>query len=336
MGYLSLFQSVTLIQLTLFLFHHIFQIDASKYVDAYVPETGSLIELYEIFGETITFRTNCEENYKHTMGFQNAGSMSNEEKYFNFERIYYGRGNDINVKFHFADTEKRLVLQVWEKYLMQYSLKASENFFIEIKVFYNGEEYTNGKVIRKIPGLIYEENNPVEMYDIDYNFDNDTCFEPYLPINIDFNFSGLIYNEIGNRAIRLDDVKFFMQVLAFDTTRIMPMKGTGTVYKAEPKTSNYLDTFNLISTKIDGAQLGENYGLPSISWKSKPFICYDKHFMIFRLSESKFEEALSLEGSRFFNPRDYEKPMKDWIQIPYRYRNKWKEFVEDAATYIKE
>jgi hypothetical protein len=87
---------------------------------------------------------------------------------------------------------------------------------------------------------------------------------------------------------------------------------------------------------IEGSVLSEDFELPSLRYKGKPFICMDKSRLILRLPPAQFDAALDIPGSLFFNPSENEKPKAGWVQIPYRQREHWKALSEIAADFIKE
>ena len=48
----------------------------------------------------------------------------------------------------------------------------------------------------------------------------------------------------------------------------------------------------------------------------------------------KLQEAMSLDGAKLFEPMEG-KPMKEWVQIPFEYKNKWKKFAELSAQTVE-
>lgn len=53
-------------------------------------------------------------------------------------------------------------------------------------------------------------------------------------------------------------------------------------------------------------------------------------FLVVKLSGEVRDEAL-----QFFDPMDG-RPMKEWIQIPFAYKDRWNEFALSAAAYVRE
>src|SRR5688572_20737559 len=75
-------------------------------------------DLSDIFSDTISFNDLCDQSLKASFGSQFVIDHSSNTRYFYYERIYSRSGNDVSIKFHFSDEEKRLYSSVWEKYLI--------------------------------------------------------------------------------------------------------------------------------------------------------------------------------------------------------------------------
>ena len=56
--------------------------------------------------------------------------------------------------------------------------------------------------------------------------------------------------------------------------------------------------------------------------------------MVFKLPADAHREALSLPGAQLFDPSGKKRPMKEWVQVPAVYQNKWPEFAEKAMKYV--
>ena len=59
--------------------------------------------------------------------------------------------------------------------------------------------------------------------------------------------------------------------------------------------------------------------------------------MVFKLKLNSeiHQEALSLDGSKLFDPSGKNRPMKEWVQVPFDYKNKWEAFAVSAFDYCK-
>jgi hypothetical protein len=56
--------------------------------------------------------------------------------------------------------------------------------------------------------------------------------------------------------------------------------------------------------------------------------------MVFKLTASSHNEALSLHGSQLFDPSGKGRPMKEWVQIPAAHLGTWKTYAQEAYTYV--
>jgi len=92
--------------------------------------------------------------------------------------------------------------------------------------------------------------------------------------------------------------------------------------------------FISIGQKIENGVKSQMFGKPCFKTNSKAFICFFKNAMVFKLTDLAHHEALSLDGSKLFDPSGKGRPMKEWVQIPFEHKDKWKEFAEKAAIYV--
>lgn len=321
----------------------LFIVNYCFFVQLHPPKIGESclveksIKLNEVLGSEIYFKDICDIS-RRTFEFQNAGQQGREEKYFNYGRYFHWPGNQIKIKFHFFEDEAFLSFETWERYLMRFSILPSDNMFYEISIMYNGEEYVNSKLKNKFP-LKYELYSEIRMDRI--NYDMDSCsmdgrrFRKYL--RIETNFSGSIYNEAGNRSIQLDDTRFVFQIQTLSPIKPEDMpKGEIVPDSLLVRSGDFRKDFETFVSNMDNVAQGEKYGLNCFMWNNKPFIIKNKHYMVFRLPSEKFNEALKLDGSLYFNPIGNERPMKGWIQVPYSWKEKWEDFALESLAYIQE
>lgn len=76
------------------------------------------------------------------------------------------------------------------------------------------------------------------------------------------------------------------------------------------------------------------FGKPCFKINKKAFVCFFKNEMVFKLNGKAHQEALSLDGSQLFDPSGKNRPMKEWVQVPFDYKDKWKNFTEKALEYV--
>ena len=89
-----------------------------------------------------------------------------------------------------------------------------------------------------------------------------------------------------------------------------------------------------IGQKLKGAEQSQLFGKPCFKINGKAFICFFKNEMVFKLSGDNHKEALSLSGSQLFDPSGKKRPMKEWVQVPFRHKSKWKDYAGHAMKYV--
>ncbi len=299
------------------------------------PQVADVRSYYlsDIFSDTIIFNDLCDLRASASASFQNMSSGLG--RYFNYERIYSKAGNDLNVMFHFSDESLCLYSTVWEKYLIYDKLVAGETMFFTINVNYNGEDYTNGKLFRRVP-FEYNIYSDVEMSRIDYKvITTDSCGNNHELLEVEANFNGMISNAAGTRNIYLDNVRLIFQVDPVDTAAFVIPPGAKT-YIPEPRNDDPVQDFVQLSEGFEGVFVEKWHELDCAKWKGKPFMCFDKSRMLFRLPEPHFTEIISLENNRYFNPLGTEKPMKEWVLVRAAYKKDWNRLAKIAAEYVRQ
>jgi hypothetical protein len=89
-----------------------------------------------------------------------------------------------------------------------------------------------------------------------------------------------------------------------------------------------------IGHKIKEAEESQLFGKPCFKINGKAFICFFQNEMVFKLKGDMHKEALSLDGSQLFDPSGKKRPMKEWVQVPFDYSDKWKKFAKAAFDYV--
>jgi hypothetical protein len=90
-----------------------------------------------------------------------------------------------------------------------------------------------------------------------------------------------------------------------------------------------------IGSKIKGTEQSQMFGKPCFKIGGKAFISFFNGDMVFKLTDKIHAEALSLDGSRLFDPSNKNRPMKEWVQVPYDYKEHWAKFARAAFTYVQ-
>ncbi len=85
---------------------------------------------------------------------------------------------------------------------------------------------------------------------------------------------------------------------------------------------------------ITGAEQSQMFGKPCFKINGKAFTSFFDNCMVFKLNGETHTEALSLDGSELFDPSGKNRPMKEWVQVPFDYQDKWKKFAKAAFEYV--
>jgi hypothetical protein len=94
------------------------------------------------------------------------------------------------------------------------------------------------------------------------------------------------------------------------------------------------DYFNKIVSETKDATPGKMFGALAMKMPNgKAAAMFWNECLIVKLPEVKRDEALKLKGSQLFDPAGG-RPMKEWVQIPFIHKNKWKGFVEASVRKV--
>jgi len=92
----------------------------------------------------------------------------------------------------------------------------------------------------------------------------------------------------------------------------------------------YLATGHNLTNAIES----QMFGKPCFKINGKAFASFFENAMVFKLTGDAHKEAMSLDGSRLFDPSGKNRPMKEWVQVPFAYRDHWQKFAQDALNYV--
>jgi hypothetical protein len=92
--------------------------------------------------------------------------------------------------------------------------------------------------------------------------------------------------------------------------------------------------YNDICSKIKDAEQSQMFGKPCFKINGKAFACFFKECMVFKLTGNLHKDALSLDGSQLFDPSGKGRAMKEWVQVPFDYSDKWKKYAKAAFDYV--
>ena len=92
--------------------------------------------------------------------------------------------------------------------------------------------------------------------------------------------------------------------------------------------------FVSVGEGIKDSKKSQLFGKPCFKIGKKAFICFFQSEMVFKLSGTSHQDALSLGGAQLFDPSGKGRPMKEWVQLPFDYKSQWKGFAKQAVSYV--
>ena len=92
----------------------------------------------------------------------------------------------------------------------------------------------------------------------------------------------------------------------------------------------YLEVGNSCADAIES----QMFGKPCFKFNGKAFVCFFENCMVFKLNGDTHSEALHLDKAKLFDPSGKGRPMKEWVQIPFDYHQRWFEFAKAAKDYV--
>ncbi len=92
--------------------------------------------------------------------------------------------------------------------------------------------------------------------------------------------------------------------------------------------------FDLISENLKDSERSQMFGKACFKINKKAIISFYDQEMVFNLSGINREEALALEGAKLFDPSAKNRPMKEWVQIPFFHSNVWSKFGQMSLDYV--
>lgn len=91
-----------------------------------------------------------------------------------------------------------------------------------------------------------------------------------------------------------------------------------------------------IGHSIEGAEESQMFGKPCFKINKKAFVCFYENAMVFKLKDDMHTKALGMEGAQLFDPSGKNRPMKEWVQVPFLHKRHWKKFAQEAMRYVFE
>lgn len=94
--------------------------------------------------------------------------------------------------------------------------------------------------------------------------------------------------------------------------------------------------FKELTGQIEGVKSGKMFGalcMKTSNGKSAAMIWRDQ--LVVKLNAKTLNEALKLRGAKIFEPMEG-RPMKEWVQIPFIHKDRWKEYTLLSIKSVKD
>ena len=88
--------------------------------------------------------------------------------------------------------------------------------------------------------------------------------------------------------------------------------------------------------KKHAAEISKMFGKPCLKINGKAFACFFNDDMVFKLDAVMHKKAMSLKGSKLFDPSGANRPMKEWVQVKPVHEKEWTKLAEAALKYVEE
>ena len=83
--------------------------------------------------------------------------------------------------------------------------------------------------------------------------------------------------------------------------------------------------------------IGQLFGKPCLKTSNKAFASFFMEEMVFKLGRSQAEQVnQKYPGTVNWDPSGKERRMKDWFQIPAKFKNDWKDLSCQAMRFVEE
>ena len=89
-----------------------------------------------------------------------------------------------------------------------------------------------------------------------------------------------------------------------------------------------------VGNNIIDSEKSQLFGKPCFKINGKAFCCFFQNEMVFKLTGEQHRDALSLDGAKLFDPSGKGRAMKEWVQVPYEYKDMWVTFAKAALEYV--
>lgn len=95
------------------------------------------------------------------------------------------------------------------------------------------------------------------------------------------------------------------------------------------------ERFDQVGSALPGVKRSNMFGVACYKTGRKPFINFHENQLVCKLFDDVKAQALTLEGTSYFTPMGPDKPMKNWVCIPFEKGDQWSYFAEMALHFVE-
>jgi len=94
--------------------------------------------------------------------------------------------------------------------------------------------------------------------------------------------------------------------------------------------------FEKLVQATENATLGNLFGKRCGKINKKAIVAFFQDEMVFKIGKEEVNLLLQkYEGSKKWDPSGKDRPMKNWIQVPSKYKAEWEELMKQAVAYYE-
>ena len=93
--------------------------------------------------------------------------------------------------------------------------------------------------------------------------------------------------------------------------------------------------FNQVGELLVKKKRSSMFGVPCFKIGRKPFIMFYDNQIACKLFGEVHQQAMQINGTTLFNPKGNDKPMGNWVQIPFSHADKWEYFAKLAYDFVE-
>ena len=95
------------------------------------------------------------------------------------------------------------------------------------------------------------------------------------------------------------------------------------------------ELFDQVGSALPGTKRSNMFGVVCYKIGRKPFINFHEDEIVCKLFDDIKEQALSIDGTSYFTPMEPDKPMTNWICLPFEKGDQWAYFAEYALNFVE-